>query len=580
MKRKLKGTLAVIASLAVIVYLAIPLLNVSAGESYGEGDNILVIGINNELDFTIDGVFVNGHPWSSDQDEYRTTDGQYHIEINVSGNQTTGDKVPRIQYGGNWNEAIQLSSQHNNNSHTFVLDVDNSGNQGFLGLEILEDNNNPGPEPGNEPGEEPNFDGKAYVVWSCDAGACYHYFDNIPDFNDGNSTFYKDTEITADNDNTKTFDIDAQYKGWYTKEGFESWVEDYELATGNPVNWATLDASIIAGEPEQNVGQYEEGAIASGCEKPNFDAHWSEWNTFESCVNHYAATQGKIWTRKLQPVGEPQVKNAYVSYGDRNFKVVIYNSKYKGITMGNLSELNYYPSSWANPFIMRDQFDISDSTKSKPASINSILLEDTVLIKPLPYNSFGNASIEALDVPSDAVNITEANGVFRLEFSSNFYDKVVFKVTDNNNEVSYLRVDRYTIDGWIGNIDNHPTFIADIYFDRTKSYTDFDLTAKIIYKNGTIKNVALEPHYGIDDGLGNITEAYEVDEENVEFGPGGKGLKRATFVYTLNDGDSDRNIQDVYVNAEYKGSTASSYAGAFAGSGQGVQANIYHGEEG
>ena len=33
------------------------------------------------------------------------------------------------------------------------------------------------------------------------------------------------------------------------------------------------------------------------------------------------------------------------------------------------------------------------------------------------------------------------------------------------------------------------------------------------------------------------------------------------------------------MNAEYKGSTADTYAGAYVGSGQGTLANIYTGEE-
>ena len=84
--------------------------------------------------------------------------------------------------------------------------------------------------------------------------------------------------------------------------------------------------------------------------------------------------------------------------------------------------------------------------------------------------------------------------------------------------------------------------------------------------------------FGIDDGMNNITPAYESDEQNPLYGPAGKGLKKSTFIYALEDGE-DNNIQDVYLTAEYKGSTATTYAGAYVGSGEGVLANIYHGEE-
>ena len=38
-------------------------------------------------------------------------------------------------------------------------------------------------------------------------------------------------------------------------------------------------------------------------------------------------------------------------------------------------------------------------------------------------------------------------------------------------------------------------------------------------------------------------------------------------------------ISKIYLNAEYKGSTAEKYAGAYVGSGLGTLANIYTGEE-
>ena len=181
-------------------------------------------------------------------------------------------------------------------------------------------------------------------------------------------------------------------------------------------------------------------------------------------------------------------------------------------------------------------------------------------------------------MPEDAVTVTKENEEFKLEYSSNFYDEVVFKVTDTKGGVSYMQIKRYTIDGWIKFVDNHPVLTADFYFDREKSYKDFDLTAKIIYKDGTSRNVTLTASYGIDDGLGNMTWAYEVDEETTEYGEGGKGLKKSSFNCDLEDGE-DRLIDRVYLNAEYKGSTEYNYAGAYVGSGEGVLANIYHEEE-
>ena len=444
-------------------------------------------------------------------------------------------------------------------------------------------------EPGVEPGPDgPRFDGRAVVLWSCgsgDTGVCFHEFSvidpehcdpenptdacnpEIGNFNDGNSTFFRDTYVTADNKPNEHFDVNAKYRAWYLTDEFNRWQGLYELATGNPVDWNTLEPEIIMGEPNQHVDQ-----IVAALGASNYDCgEQSE----ESCVNEYAAKErGEIWTHKLQPVGEPTEANAYVSYGDRNFKVVIYNSEYRGITTtADFGGLHYYPASWADPFLRTDQYDVSATNENNPKYLESILLENTINIDVLPYNNYELTKIEALDIPVDAVTITKVNSrKFQVEFSSNFYDHVVFKLTDTNGDESYVQIKRYTIDAWIrdGN-----TLSADFYYDMEKDYDDFVITAKIMYYDGTVENVTLEAVEDFRDGLGNPVEGYFFDENAA----GGKGLKRSVFEYYIAEG-ADRTVKDVYLNAEYVGSSASTYAGAYSGSGEGTPANLYHpGEE-
>ena len=577
MRKKIsKKIMAIAIATIMLVSYFLPLTSVIAN-AYGTGTNFIKVGIDNKnTGFTLINATVNGDPWTGEGDEYHSNNDTYNIVISVS---KDGDRIPDIQYGGNWSGQIQKNYTVTDDTYTYTLNLNNSNHQEFLGLSIIEKMENNGVEPGPEPGES-YFDGKAYVVWSCGTGTCYHYFDNIPAFDDGNSTFYKATNVKADNDSTISFDVKANRKDWILKEDFERWENSYKAKYHvEEINWANVDPEDIIGEPP-DMREWEEKAITSGtCVRPPEDAPGNERENFERCVDKYAEEQsGMLPFVKLQPVGEPSYTNAYVSYGDRNFKVVIYNNEYKGVTMGDLSKLSYYPAEWTNAFIRRDQFDISGSTKNKPAQLNSILLESTVRIKALDYNGFEIASIEPLDVPEDAVTVTKENKEFKLEYSSNFYDEVVFKVTDTKGGVSYMQIKRYTIDGWIKFVDNHPVLTADFYFDREKSYKDFDLTAKIIYKDGTSRNVTLTASYGIDDGLGNMTWDYEVDEEKTEYGEGGKGLKKSSFNCNLEDGE-DRLIDRVYLNAEYKGSTEYNYAGAYVGSGEGVLANIYHEEE-
>ena len=145
--------------------------------------------------------------------------------------------------------------------------------------------------------------------------------------------------------------------------------------------------------------------------------------------------------------------------------------------------------------------------------------------------------------------------------------------------ILYIKIKRYTIDAWFDHDQEGDFLRADFYYAKNKSYTDFDLTAKVIYNDGTIENVKLEAIDGFWDSLGNPIEGYEADQE-AAIGPfKGKGLKQSVFECQLRE-DAERNVKDIYLNAEYTGSTAYTYAGAYAGSGEGTPANLYHPEEG
>lgn len=588
-KKKLKKISKIVVAFTIVLAMVLaylsPLANVIAETD--ESEYHVNVGLNTG-DFTVDLVKVNDVTWHSNQDDFVTEDNNYVIKIWVLKN---GDSYPRISYcGGDCGKHYHVSVELAGNGNEFIFTVTVTNPDGtYIDMSIVE-----GPPitasgdigGGNDEEEEPRFDGKAYVVWSCGDGVCYHYFDNIPDFTDGNSTFYSETEVTADNKAGVHFDVHAEHRDWILKNDFDRWVNAYKrINNTDEVDWDHLDPMDIIGEPP-HMEDWEQAAVDSGaCTRPGEGSSGPERVAFQNCVDEYFDTHSdSLPFVKLKPVNEPQYDNAYVSYGDRNFKVVIYNSEYKGIAMGDLSQLHYYPADWTNPFVKRDQFDISATTKEHPSGVDSILLESTVMIKPLNINGFAIASMEALDVPEDAVTITKVNGEYKLEFSSNFYDNVVFKVTDTDGEESYVLVKRYTIDGYIKFIDNHPVLNAEFYFDRTKSYTDFDLTAKIVYRDGTIKNVKLVAEGNIDDGLGNLDaeDVFEVDQEFPTEGGlpnpnGGKGLKKSEFRYHLEDGE-DRNISKIYLNAEYKGSTAENYAGAYVGSGEGVLANLGGGE--
>ena len=408
---------------------------------------------------------------------------------------------------------------------------------------------------------EKEFDGNAYLIWSCGGGTCYHLFEDTK----GKTLFIAESTITADNNQNEVFDVHADYKTFASKDDFDEWQEAYkEYKNLEEIDFSKLDTSVVI--EHVDMREYEEDAIKDGaCTRENMVRE-----EFEACVDEYVEAKGIFNKRAgFQPVGEPYSNNAYVSYGDRNFKITIYNKDYRGVTLGSLDDLSYYPAVWNNPFLRIESFDISDTDMDNATIIETILLESTVNIKALRYNDFEIKSIDALDVPEGAVTVNKVNGEFKIKFASNFYDSVVFKVTSTDNKVHYFRINRLTIDAGLRH-DDHKAFISSyFYFDNKTSYEDYIIKCKIVYKDGTFKNVEMENAKKIDNGLGDLTYAYELDEENSNSEEKGKGLKVAAYQYEISEKD-EKNISKVYVNVEYKGSTKDTYAGAFAGSGKGV----------
>ena len=430
------------------------------------------------------------------------------------------------------------------------------------------------PDPGFDPNPWQPFDGKTYLIWSCGNGVCYHYFDDMQVDNHG--VFIKDTDVTADNKANEHFDVHANYKFFASKNNFEAWQEDYKTYKGiQTIDWTTVDPEDCIGGPI-DMREYEEQAVAASVCTREVDE-----DTFHHCVDNYVAGLGVFNSRaQYQPVGEPTLNNAYVSYADRNFKAIIYNSDYRALSIGSLEDLTYYPNTYTNELTRQDSYDVSDTSEYFPTDIDMVLLQDTINLRVLNYNGFAVSSITPLDVPAGAVNVTNNNnGTFTIKFNSNFYDEVVFKVTDTSNHEYFIRIVRKAM--YTDSVDTargRGISVSYFYYDRSTSESDYLLTAKITYTDGTTKFVELENARHIDDGLGNFSTELEEDLENPtrKEWPKGKGLKVASFKYDLTS-EEVKNISTIFVNAEYKGSTATNYAGAFTGSGEGQYVDIERG---
>lgn len=374
-------------------------------------------------------------------------------------------------------------------------------------------NNNNNNDP--QPPIQSNFNGEAVAVWSCGNDICYHVFTNLS----GDTVNYiKASDVTDDRDASKKFDVHAKNKFFAVKEVFDQ-------------RKAEIDAGTV---------------------------------NIESLIGPDGID--------YMPVGEPTENNALVGYGNREFKAIIYGDEFKGVTIGDLNDLDYYPRDWNDWFLRRETYDMGGTTKENPIEIDTVLLQKKINLKlQTNLNSYTVTKIEALDVPGDAVTITKKNdGSYDFEFNSNYYDKVVFKVTTSDNKEQYIYINRRTTDPWIRTDNGKEGIVVETFFDRNKSYSDLDVIAKIVNKDGSAKIVHLTAEKGIDDGLGNIHDDYEVDEQTTGDAnqPKGKGMKRANFVYSMSKADL-KKVDKIYINVEFKGSTSTMFAGNFVGSGKG-----------
>ena len=373
--------------------------------------------------------------------------------------------------------------------------------------------------------DEPrDFDGKAALLWECDGKICYNYSEFQDVHVDEYGTFIAANTIENENSNASSsikFDVHSRVKFFAPYWKFLSRKADIDAA----------DANI---------------------------------DSFKG--------EGKI---DVAPLNEPIENNAYVSYGNRAFKIIIYGEDYKGITIGKLSDLAYYPADWVSWFKRRESFDISGTTKDTPVEMLGYVLQDRINIKKLAYTDYTIESIEPLDVPTGAVVVnSKDDGSYDLVFNSNFYSKVEFKVTDSDGNEHFFVFNRRTTDPYIATEDGGPRagIVAEVFYDNDLSYTDYTVLAKIQYKDGTTKVVELTGiPYG-DDGFGNPVDVIEWDEEHPPIDgdeiPKGRGIKKTKYAYETTKAEL-KKVDKIYINVERSGSTKNYYEGNFAGSGKG-----------
>ena len=383
----------------------------------------------------------------------------------------------------------------------------------------------------------PSFTGQAYVAWKCAThdGVCFALLTIPPAANQvDHSTrdftyFAASTVVDARTSETfSNFDNEDE-RGFVLTGAMDEWVAAYKTRNSvSEVNWANVEiADFLYGVQDEYRGA------------------------------------------KIPPLGEPMGNNSYVSYGEHAFNAIIYGDEYASMTAVNVDALSYVPYGFAaNPV------ELSGTTASSPASLEMPLLDDTITLDSTGVRGFAISNVEVLDsnISTAAVSVAkDPSGAFKITFGSNFFDNVEFKITGENGQVYYVKVKRVTFTQmdfehatiWNNNFNG---VRAELIFDEATSYNDYEVTANVVYKDGSSKRFVAENLGWVDENYGgNLVFANEYSGSM-----SGKGLKRANYGVRFDGNDYDRDIASVYFNVKYTGSTSDVYAGTFAGSGRGI----------
>ncbi|MBR3135137.1 hypothetical protein IKG54_01035 [Candidatus Saccharibacteria bacterium] len=363
-----------------------------------------------------------------------------------------------------------------------------------------------------QPGPDEPFDGNIYFVWDCN-GVCYHHFTDIWTETGtpiGQTINLLDSNITDDTDNSK----------------------HYTLGDEHNQGWVGIEASVN-----------EQGKDLAGWDY--IGAHLNDIYTTTELILYGNESQ-HIDGGKLNPIDFGKGKNSLSTNVAMQFQVVLHGAEYVAVEVSNdPADYTYFPGFWEPGFTYNPVIDISETTAEQPAIIESYLNEPNVILNGL---NDVVTSITAINAPTGAVTIDNAGGIWTLTFASNYYDRVVFEITDANGTY-YAMVARTAIkvhDNF-GPDETDPSLIIDAYYPTTYNYDDFQVVANVIYNDGT-------------------TDFQILDTISTQNESGGQNLRASSFKISVDKS----KIAGAYFTIIKKGAlSGNSYGGTFSGSGAG-----------
>lgn len=290
----------------------------------------------------------------------------------------------------------------------------------------------------------------------------------------------------------------------------------------------------------------------------SFDPTAQAFATLTTGAEKLAYVKDRDNNLSIDPCGAYSEANAISTNGDRMFTITIFGSEYEGVTVGGQG--TYIPGFWR---AHSDTIDISGSTEGSPVEYTAYLLDSTITLRSVSDDfSAPITAVEPVGVPAKAVTVTaRGDGVFALAFHSNYYDSVVFKVTTDDNQTLYMRINRITMQMAAKPGEQGRNYLV-IYYPSSKSYSDYTIVFNATSASGGVTSTTVTtPEETAYDSMGGMTGKYEVAD--------GKGLKCAW--YALPDSVKSSSSFNVNViSGTAAALTSDVYPGTLVGSGDGA----------
>ncbi|MBP5564478.1 MAG: hypothetical protein J6X45_02005, partial [Lachnospiraceae bacterium] len=132
----------------------------------------------------------------------------------------------------------------------------------------------------------------------------------------------------------------------------------------------------------------------------------------------------------------PNGYNEIEYYGGK--LVVIKNNNFTGVIVNGQNDIGVIPLEWTS----ESSYNVAESTGSGNSIVDVYFGFDKIDFEPFMYSDLevtGISSLETVDIPEGAVNITHQGNKWTAEFMSNYYSTVKFKITYTTDQGSFVR---------------------------------------------------------------------------------------------------------------------------------------------